>query len=48
VKLEHLLRLKEEDIDKWKDISVGYRIKIKKYIEKNKNREKVPELIVQS
>jgi hypothetical protein len=29
-----LLSMDEEEIDKWKDIPIGYRIKLKKYIEK--------------
>ena len=31
-KLEQLINTTEEEIDKWKDIPVGYRIKLKKYI----------------
>jgi len=30
--------LKDEEIDIWKDIPVGYRIKMKKCIEKNMNK----------
>ena len=28
-----------EEIDQWKDIQVGYRIKMKKYIERNNQRQ---------
>ncbi len=37
-RIEHLSYLTEEEIDKWKDIPVGYRIKLKKVIEKNRQR----------
>ena len=30
--LEQLSNLKEEEIDNWKDVGIGYRIKIKNYI----------------
>ena len=36
LKIDQLVNTSEEEIDKWKDIPVGYRIKLKKYIEKNK------------
>lgn len=36
LKIDQLINTTEEEIDKWKDIPVGYRIKLKKYIEKNK------------
>ncbi len=36
MKIDQLVNTSEEEIDKWKDIPVGYRIKLKKYIEKNK------------
>lgn len=30
--LNRLLQLSEDDIDKWKDIPVGYRVKVRKFI----------------
>ncbi len=36
MKIDQLVNTSEEEIDKWKDVPVGYRIKLKKYIEKNK------------
>jgi hypothetical protein len=32
VNLEKLIACSEQEIDQWKDIAVGYRIKLKKYI----------------
>jgi beta-lactamase superfamily II metal-dependent hydrolase len=32
VKIEQLINTTEEEIDKWKDVPVGYRIKLKKFI----------------
>lgn len=37
VTCEQFENISSEDIDKWKDIAVGYRIKLKKYLEKIKN-----------
>lgn len=36
INLELLNACSEEDVDQWKDIEIGYKIKLKKYLENNK------------
>jgi hypothetical protein len=35
---EQFEKISSEDIEKWKDIAVGYRIKLKKYLENGKKK----------
>lgn len=38
--IDGLLGLSEEDVEKWKAIPIGYRIKVKKLIAEHKSRNK--------
>lgn len=47
-RLQQLVNTTDEEIDKWKDIPVGYRIKLKKYIQKNKQKFNPPLNVVEN
>ena len=36
--LDHLRSINAEEVDNWRDLAVGYRIKLRKYIDKEANR----------